>query len=119
MAGIQALINQKKGGAQGNPNPVLYALAKTAYGASGNASCNSTLGNGTSGACTFYDVTAGDMDVVCSGANNFNCYRPSGLRGVLSTSTSALQPAYGTNPGWDFATGIGTVNAFNLIMNWP
>jgi subtilase family serine protease len=119
MAGIQALINQKKGAPQGNPNPALYALAKTAYGVSGNASCNSSLGNGASGACTFYDVTAGDMDVVCTGVNNFNCYRPSGLRGVLSTSTSAYQPAYGTNVGWDFATGIGSVNAFNLIMNWP
>ena len=27
MAGIQALVNQKKGGAQGNPNNRYYALA--------------------------------------------------------------------------------------------
>ena len=70
---------------------------------------------------------------------------PSGLNGVLSTSedpfpsapgislgftlsteTSAVSlqelnvnrmKAYGTGPGWDFATGIGTVNGYNLVMN--
>ena len=39
--------------------------------------------------------------------------------GVLSTSDSAYQPAYSTTTGWDFATGIGTVNAYNLVNNWP
>ena len=28
MAGIQALVNQRWGGRQGNPNPVYYALAE-------------------------------------------------------------------------------------------
>jgi Abnormal spindle-like microcephaly-assoc'd, ASPM-SPD-2-Hydin len=35
---------------------------------------------------------------------------------VLSTSNSAFQPAYSAATGWDFATGIGTVNAYNLVM---
>ena len=26
--------------------------------------------------------------------------------------------AYGANAGWDFATGLGSVNAWNLIQNW-
>jgi hypothetical protein len=34
-----------------------------------------------------------------------------------STLASAYQPAYGATPGWDFATGIGSVNAYNLVMN--
>ena len=38
------------------------------------------------------------------------------LAGVLSTSDAEYQPAYETNTGWDFATGIGTVNASNLVM---
>src|SRR5207245_770035 len=38
--------------------------------------------------------------------------------GVLSTSNSAFSPAYGSATGWDFATGIGTVNAANLVNNW-
>jgi subtilase family serine protease len=117
MAGIQALVNQKQGSNQGNPNPTYYALAATEYGALGSTACNSTLGNGVSSTCTFYDVTQGDMDVNCTGTNN--CYTPSGTNGVLSLSNSAYQPAYGTNVGWDFPTGIGTVNAYNLVMNWP
>jgi hypothetical protein len=38
---------------------------------------------------------------------------------VLSTSTSSYAPAYGTAKGWDFATGIGSVNVYLLITNWP
>jgi hypothetical protein len=29
-----------------------------------------------------------------------------------------LNIAYGANAGWDFATGLGSVNAWNLIQNW-
>jgi subtilase family serine protease len=114
LAGIQALVNQKWG-RQGNPNPVYYQLAATEYGSSGSSSCNSTKGNGVSSSCIFYDVTQGDMDVNCTGSNN--CYKPSGTNGVLSTSSSSYLPAYGTTTGWDFATGIGTVNALNLVIN--
>ena len=117
MAGIQALVNQHAGGPQGNPNPVYYSLAATQYGATGDTSCNSTLGNAVASSCVFYDVTLGDMDVNCTGTNN--CYLPSGVYGVLSTSNSSYLPAYGTTTGWDFATGIGTVNAANLVGNWP
>ena len=70
---------------------------------------------GQATACVFYDVTLGDMDVNCTGTNN--CYLPSGTNGVLSTSNSSYQPAFTATPGWDFATGIGTVNAFNLVFD--
>jgi subtilase family serine protease len=36
MAGIQALVNQKAGGPQGNPNPVYYQLAAIEYGSTGS-----------------------------------------------------------------------------------
>src|SRR6266566_3272462 len=116
MAGIQALINQKAGGPQGNPAPVYYQLAAGEYGSSGSSSCNSDNGNTVASNCIFYDVTSGDMDVDCAGPN---CYLADGSVGVLSTSNSAFAPAYGTHVGWDFATGIGTVNAANLVNNWP
>ena len=105
LAGIQALVNQKYG-AQGNPNPTYYHLAATTTG-------------------VFHDVTLGDMDVNCTGTTN--CYestvRSSGRRrtytqGVLSTSNSSYAPAYGTTPGWDFATGLGSVDATQLVNNW-
>jgi subtilase family serine protease len=116
MAAIQALVNQKTGSAWGNVDPTYYNLAKAEYGSTGNTGCNSSNGNGVSSSCTFYDVTLGDMDVNCTGTHN--CYKPSSTHGVLSTSTSSYLPAYGTGTGWDFATGLGTVNAYNLVYNW-
>jgi len=35
----------------------------------------------------------------------------------VGTAASGFQPAYGATPGWDFATGIGSVNAYNLVFN--
>ena len=116
MAGIQALVNQKTGQSQGNPNPVYYQLAATEYNLS-SSSCNSANGNGVASTCIFYDVTQGDINVNCTGNNN--CYLPSGTEGVLSTTNNSYSPAYGTTTGWDFATGIGSVNAANLVNNWP
>src|SRR3989454_1435872 len=116
MAGIQALINQKARGPQGNPAPVYYQLAAAEYGSAGNSSCNSDNGNTVANSCIFYDVTSGDMDVDCIGPN---CFLSDGSVGVLSTSNTSFAPAYGTNVGWDFATGIGTVNVANLVNNWP
>jgi hypothetical protein len=114
-AGIQALVNQYTGSTQGNPNPVLYQLAAAEYGTSGSSACNSSNGNTVSGSCIFYDVTAGDMVAPCT---NYSCYLPSGTYGVMSTNPSAYSPAFATGLGWDFATGIGTVNVYNLITNW-
>jgi subtilase family serine protease len=117
MAGIQALVNQATGSAQGNPNYVYYQLAATEYGASGNPSCNSTKGMTAASTCTFYDVTLGDMDVPCA-LGVAGCYKTSGPFGVLSTSDTSYMPAYPAAVGWDFATGIGSVNATNLVNNW-
>jgi hypothetical protein len=119
MAGIQALVNQKTSTRWGNPNPYYYALAASEYGSAGNSSCLSS--SSPSSACTFYDVTQGDMDVVCGGS--IDCYGSSGKRpnliyGVLSTSSTSLSAAYPSGNGWDFATGLGSVNATNLVNNW-
>jgi subtilase family serine protease len=115
MAGIQALVNQKAGGPQGNPAPIYYQLAAAEFGSSGSSSCNSSNGNAVASNCIFYDVAFGDMDVDCAGPN---CYLDGGSVGVLSTSDTSFAPAYGTTTGWDFATGIGSVNAANLVNNW-
>jgi subtilase family serine protease len=117
MAGVQALVNEKTGSTWGNPNPTLYSLAATEYEAAGSSACNSTTVIGNSSGCVFYDVTQGDIDVNCTGS--VNCYLDGATNGVLSTSDSAYDKAYGAATGWDFATGIGTVNVYNLVMNWP
>jgi hypothetical protein len=118
MAGVQALINQKTGSSrQGNPNPMLYSLASTQFSGGNGTSCNSSLGNGVGSSCVFYDVTNGDMAVECTTTNN--CFDSADGYGVLSTSSGALQPAFGTTTGWDFATGIGSINVANLLNAWP
>jgi subtilase family serine protease len=117
MAGIQALVNEKTGKRQGNPNPVYYKIAKTEYGSKGDsaATCNSSLGKGVASSCVFYDVTLGDIDLNCTGT--LNCYLDSATNGVLSTSNTSYAPAFETTKGWDFATGIGSVNAYNLVFS--
>ena len=118
MAGIQALVNQRAGGRQGNPNPIYYSLAASEYGASGNSSCNSTLGNAAGSSCIFYDVTQGDMDMPCVSVEN--CYDAERRESVCSPlPTARISRLTEPHTGWDFATGIGTVNASNLVNNWP
>ena len=128
MAGIQALVNQKTGSAQGNPNYVYYQLAAT-------ATCNSSNGDPGVSACVFHNVTQGDIDVNCDGSQN--CFgatqstlgggfghrgggggQASSANGALSSSDQAYAPAFITATGWNFATGIGSVNALNLVNNW-
>jgi len=112
MAGIQALINQALGTSAGNPNPVYYEIARTEYGTSaGRSACNSSTGPGST--CSFTDVTQGDIVLPCAGG--FNCFLNGQALGVLSTSNSSYAPAYPATAGWDFATGIGTANAFTLL----
>jgi subtilase family serine protease len=124
FASIQALINQKAGGPQGNAAPIYYLLGASQYGSrtspntSALARCNSNNGNKVGNSCIFHDVTRGNNDVPCYGTNN--CYVPATEQyGVLSTSDSSLQPAYSTHPGWDFVTGLGSPNVTNLVNNWP
>ncbi len=136
MAGIQALVNQNTGGPQGNPNYVYYQLAAAQSGGSLGNSCNSTNGNATNSGCIFYNVTQGDIAVNCGGT--VDCYgyastssgrggfggrrggfEPQVGNGALSTSGTSYAPAYGTAPGWNFSTGIGSINAANLVNNWP
>jgi subtilase family serine protease len=118
MAGVQALVNQVWGGRQGNPAPIYYALARLEYGANGQKNCETFATGGPSPLCTFYDITIGDNDVDCTGP--YNCFDPdakNGVAGVLSLSDKAYQPAFTAGVGWDFATGIGSVNATNLVLD--
>ena len=125
MAGIQSLINQATGSAQGNPDRLYYLLAAVEYGTGGSKTCDSTLGNASSPTCIFHDITFGDNNSVCSplrGYGSLNCYYPAtnpGQYGVQSTSNTSYQPAFPATFGYDFATGIGSVDAYNLVANWP
>lgn len=113
LAGVQALVDQKTGHRQGNPDYVYYAVATLEYGRRGNRACNASTG---AGSCTFHDVTFGNNTVDCTGA--FNCYDSTADVGVLSLSSAFDDEAYDAHAGWDFATGIGSVNVTKLVNAW-
>ena len=128
MAGIQALVDQKMGARQGLPNIAYYELAALEYvWGNFNPDCNSSLGVNVDSSCTFHDVTEGDILVDCRGKVDcdlcwYQC--PPWKEGSYGLPTRQILPhrpaekSYGAVPGWDFATGIGTVNAYNLVMHW-
>jgi hypothetical protein len=104
MAGIMALVEQKTGSRQGNANFVLYKLASQP-----GASCNSS-GTITS-TCIFYDTTNGTNAMACSPSSpNCTVSKSGDQYGVLS--------GYATTTGYDLATGLGSVNAANLVNQW-
>jgi hypothetical protein len=126
FAGIMALINQSqvnagKDGHQGNANPVLYKIAATA-GQSCNSSTTPITGSAT---CSFYDVTKGNNSVPCVGKSPNCSSQTTGTTGVLISPAPATTPAWSTAagsgaiPGYDLATGLGSVNVANLATQWP
>jgi subtilase family serine protease len=123
MAAIQALVNQKTGAAQGNPAPIYYQLARGEFGPSGHTRCVRPYHEKS---CVFHNVVDGNIDVDCVGT--VDCLLPSGAAGVLAISPNAdyrtdvnadYAIAYPAGLGWNFATGLGSVNAANLVENWP
>jgi subtilase family serine protease len=118
-AGIQALVNQKTGERWGNANTVYYAIARSEYGASGNASCNSSLGNAVGSSCVFYDVTQGSIYLPCAVSSTnvtsgrlYNCYRPSTTDKTADIGVMSAAPM--TFPG---AGGPGPVTALNATAS--
>ncbi len=105
-----ALVNQKTGARQGNANYALYKLAAT----QNPSSCNATTGSGSN--CIFNDVTVGNNSVACTGGSP-NCSASSGY-GALVDPQNKSTPAWTTTNGYDRATGLGSVNAYNLVQNW-
>jgi uncharacterized protein (TIGR03437 family) len=97
MAGIAALINQSAGGPQGNLNPALYRLSVTSPAA-------------------FHDVTVQSSGVATCDVNtpsmcNNSTPSPTGLTGGLA--------GYKVGPGYDLVTGLGSLDAANLLASWP
>ena len=93
FGGVVAILDQKLGGRQGLLNPNLYTLASIA----------------TNSESAFHDVTTGNNIVPCRAASP-NCTTAAGATsGTLGFSAGA---------GYDQATGLGSVDAFNLVSQW-
>jgi Pro-kumamolisin, activation domain len=106
MAGIMALVNQKMGTAQGNANAAFYALADRDTW----SNCNSSyVGNGS--ACNFYDITADNNAVP-------TLISPNSVVDHIGKAEGTFN-GYKSTVGYDLATGLGSINANNLVSNWP
>jgi subtilase family serine protease len=122
FAGVMALVAEFKGFRLGNTAPRLYQLALQQYQDPLLLSrCNSTLGNRISPACVFNDVTVGNNAQPCI-KGTLNCHTNADSTqgvGVMTASTKApFVPAFTAQPGYSLATGLGTVNVTNLLINY-
>jgi large repetitive protein len=91
FAGVMAIVDQKAGRRQGLANYVLYQLAAM----ESFTNCNSSVmtNPAVSSTCVFNDITEGNNSVP----------------GV---------PGYSAITGYDLASGLGSVNATNLVNAW-
>ncbi|MGB7985792.1 MAG: protease pro-enzyme activation domain-containing protein [Terracidiphilus sp.] len=107
FAGIMALVNQKYG-RQGQAAHVLYPLA-------------------TQFPNSFHDVTVGTNSVPCDSTTT-GCIPVSDPATIKNWSTGATvtegqigsgsTASYNAGPGYDQASGLGTIDAANLVTNW-
>jgi hypothetical protein len=94
MAGIMALVDQKYG-RQGQANFTLYKLAAQQPS-------------------VFHDITIGTNDILCiTTTPGCTVPVPSGIFPGLTSFG-----IYAAGPGYDLATGLGSVDANALVANW-
>jgi subtilase family serine protease len=142
IAGLMALINQYTQARQGVANYTLYSLAANEYGVPGKpnttnlANCSgSMLGNRVGNNCIFRDIAAtpnpkggtvvSDTVQPClysayTSQSPSDCYETvaSDVYGLSSTSASTWSDAYPVSKGYDLATGLGSLNVYNLVAEW-
>jgi len=135
VAAILALLDQSKigsgnlDGRQGLVAPMFYALAALEYGttstpnATGLSECNSSQGAAGGTDCVFHDITVGSIAVPCQvsawvgppagGVPAGNCASAGGdAFGLISSSGAA---AYAAGSGYDLSSGLGSIDAANLV----
>jgi hypothetical protein len=120
MAGIMALVEQVHGSYQGVVNYELYKLAAQA-GSTCDASQRTDPTQGTS--CIFNDVTQGSNAVPCFSGSQ-DCQGTDQPVQVGVSLPAAIFPpnsfmdGHDATLGYDLATGLGSVNAANLVKTW-
>ena len=109
-------------------NEICYVyLTSFGSGYTSNPTCTLSGGGGTGATCTAAKGLgiATSLTSAGSGYTTMPLCTLSGGGGsegtcaALAVNTSdGYQPAFGAAPGWDFATGIGTVNVSNLVASF-
>ncbi len=106
--------------APANLSPYLSPTATTIYAGGTQAACTAVFSKST------HKVTAVKLTNAGVGYTGVPLCTISGGggSGALCTAvikptvgTTSYQPSFGATPGWDMATGIGSVNAYNLVEN--
>jgi hypothetical protein len=87
-----AIVDQYSGGRNGNPNLRFYGLATQAPAA-------------------WHDVTTGTIAVPCAGGSP-GCSKPAPAANV------GVMTGYAAAKGYDLATGLGSVDAYAVALNW-
>ena len=91
MAGIMAILVQRAGSWQGNPNARFYPIAAQSPSA-------------------YHDITAGTNAVPCQGGSANCSAATKGAVGVMN--------GFAATAGYDLATGLGSVDANALAIAW-
>ena len=100
FAGIVAILNQATGERLGNINPMLYELAAT-----------------PSASSVFHDIVSGNNEVVCGPGATDAGDPPDGDWPDAGCGAEGLN-GYIAMPGYDCASGNGSVDAYNLVSAW-
>ena len=108
---------------------VTITLRSGGNGYSSAPACTILGGSGSGATCTAAEHVGVTGITVTAGGTGYTsdptCTLTGGGGAPAATCTSiingvtAFVPAYPATSGWDFATGIGTVNVYNLITKWP
>lgn len=113
MAGVMALINQKTGAAQGNPDTELYKLAsQQTY-----SSCSAESVTAGSTSCYFNDIDQGTNAMAC----DYAAYTPTPSPNCALKHTGdffGILNGYNAGTGYDLATGLGSLNVANVVNHW-
>jgi hypothetical protein len=104
FAGVVAILNQAIGTRLGNINPALYALYA-------DPPANAP----------FHDIVGGSNEIVCGAAAAGDAGSPpTGWQadaGCQATGEYAGLYGFPAEPGYDCATGLGSIDAYNLVSS--
>jgi len=106
-------ITLRSGGSGYTSAPTCQLLGGSGTG----ATCTATMHVGVTGITLAAGGSGYTSDPTCTLTGGGGA--PAAACATIINGVSAFAPAYPATVGWDFATGIGTVNVYNLVLFWP
>jgi hypothetical protein len=134
LAAIVLLMDQSRiavnnpDGRVGNINPLLYLMEQyqqDVLAFEPSSQCSAEAGARSSTFCIFHDVQTGNNDQPCTAATfapggsapSSTCTTGGNQYGFVTTATSSgSEHTFSAAPGYDIASGLGSVNAGNFVF---